>query len=129
MVIQTEKIWMFTVDTDGVYTCDTYEGHSHPYPDPELIACAKFCAPNGSIEDIVENLGEWEFFTDDATLQEEIKKVSMDYFVKNAFYREQIYPNEFWYPAQKPTPYGMHRNVYGAIHIWKVPTNKVLVHL
>ena len=63
---------MFTVDVDGVYYPDVYEGHSHPYPDPDLIACAKFNSTNGSIEDIIENLGEWEFFTDDKELQKEI---------------------------------------------------------
>lgn len=113
------KKWMFTVDVDGVYYPDVYEGHSHPYPDSDLIACAKFNSTNGSIEDIIENLGEWEFFTDDKELQKEIKSEPMAIFTDEAFYKNHEFPDELHYPVNPRHPYGMARYVYGAIHIWK----------
>lgn len=125
-MITTRKTWMFTIDVDGVYTCDTYNGHSHPYPDPDLVACAKFNATDGKMENIIENLGEWEFFTEDKALQKEIELESMSTFANNAFYKEQIFPDEIKYPKRRNILYGMNRYMYGAIHIWKVPERKPL---
>jgi len=115
------KNWSFTIDVDGIYTSDTYEGHSHPYPDPDLIACAKFCAPDGKIESIIYSLGEWEFFTEDKELQKEIELEPMSTFANNAFYKEHIFPDEIKHPKRKAILYGINHYMYGAIHIWKVP--------
>jgi hypothetical protein len=120
----TEKTWMFTVDTDGVYTCDVYEGHSHPYPDPDLIACAKFCTTDGKIESIIYSLGDWEYFTEDKELQKEIELEPTSTFVNNSFYKEQIFPDEIVHPKRRSIMYGINYYMYGAIHIWKVPEKK-----
>ncbi len=95
------KTWTFTVDTDGIYYPDVYEGHSHPYPDPDLIACAKFCATDGKIETIIDSLGEWEFFTEDKELQKEIVLEPMPTFLEKAFYAEHIFTD----PIKKSHPY------------------------
>ena len=121
--IQFKKSWYFTVDVDGLYTIDVYEGHSHPYPDKDLLACAKFCALDGKILSIIEGLGEWEFFTKDKELRKEIDLEPMDYFIRNA----HIYIDEIEMPKDKSHPYGLNRNVYGAIHIWKIPQRKYFV--
>lgn len=124
MEAQTKRNWTFTVDVDGVYTCDTYDGHSHPFPDEDLIACARFCSPTGKIEDIIQGLDRWEFFTEDKELQKEIELEPMSSFADKAFYKEHIFPQQFWKPIKKQAPYGYHRNVYGAIHVWKAPERK-----
>jgi hypothetical protein len=111
--------WLFTVNPDGVYHSCTYEGHSHPFPDETLLACAKFCATDGKIETIVQELSDWEFFTDDVELQKEINAITSEYLIKNAFYREHLYPEEEFYPKNRRQIFGEERYLYGAIHIWK----------
>ena len=115
--METARKWFFTVDVDGYYYPDVYEGHSHPFPDPDLIACAKFCAVDGKIETIVESLGEWEFFTDDKKLQKEIELEPNSTFT-DATQKEY----DGFYPISSCISrnlYGMNCYVYGAIHIWR----------
>ncbi len=58
-------------------------------PYERLLAYAKFCAPDDKIENIVKNLGDWVFFTDNVKIQNTIINTSHEYIKRHTIYDPQ----------------------------------------